>query len=66
MKSFLNVLFVKMFKFTELGKKSGSIRTKRTFKKLFIKNILPQNIILGMFSKKKSGFDQPFAENRKK
>ena len=52
MKSFLNVLFVKMFKFTELGKKSGSIRTKTTFKKLFIKNILPQNIILGMFSKK--------------
>ena len=41
-----------MFKFTELGKKSGSIRTKTTFKKLFIKNILPQNIILGMFSKK--------------
>ena len=55
MKSFLNVLFVKMFKFTEFGKKSGSIHkkniqkafhqkyltTKITFKKLFIKNILP-------------------------
>ena len=60
MKSFLNVLFVKMFKFTELGKKSGSIRTKRTFKKLFIKNILPQNIIIRYVFKK------PFAENRKK
>ena len=72
MKSLLNI----MFKFTEFGKKSGSIHkkniqkafhqnyltlnlvknrvlsTKRTFKKFFIKNILPQNIILGMFSKK--------------
>ena len=55
-----------MFKFTEFGKKSGSIIHKKYIQKAFHQKYLTTKYNIRYVFKKKSGFDQPFAENRKK
>ena len=54
-----------MFKFTEFGKKSGSIH-KKNIQKAFHQKYLTTKYNIRYVFKKKSGFDQPFAENRQK